>query len=219
MIKACAFFCFALALTASDLQAQSADEAARKLSDAPEVTAPPTSQKEAPADYTSALHRWKTIAEINQWIKEHFCYEPERAKKLAENSPERETTDIYTPEEFYQLKKGVCLDLSRFAVETANRIDSSKHIQYLMIEFEPLILDGSILKKHWVAIYRESAGFYIFADSKRPGHVSGPYGSPEAFIIDYQTFRGRKIVDWKVLLSYQKKKAVKTQRQEWKRKN
>jgi hypothetical protein len=137
----------------------------------------------------------------------------ERAKQLAENSSTREKTGIFSPAELYRSHKGVCIDLGRFAVETINIIDTTKHTQYLMIEFEPLVIDGMTIKKHWLAIYQDTSGYYIFADSKRPGYIAGPYKDVDNFITEYQTFRDRKIISYKVLLSYQKNKKTKAVKQ------
>lgn len=216
IIKTTALICLVLTVFLTELKAQLVSGQLKKLSDAPNDSTTYKSDTPNLIAYETALKQWKTVAEVNKWIKENFRYEIERAKQLAENSAEREKTGIYSPAEFYQIKKGVCLDLSRFAVETTNLIDTSKHVQYLMIEFEPIIIDSSIIKKHWVAIYQDAPGFYIFADSKRPGHIGGPYKNVNDFIVDYQTFRDRKIVSWKVLASYQKKKMEKMMQQKLK---
>ncbi|MEZ4901696.1 MAG: transglutaminase-like domain-containing protein [Spirosomataceae bacterium] len=194
----------------TELKAQSFDNQIKKLSDASnDVPLPRSNSSSALTPYTTALQQWKTVADVHSWIKEHFSYDFERAKQLAENSPTREITGIYSPEELYQSQKGVCIDLTRFTVETVNTIDTTKHLQYLMIEFEPIVIDSMIIKKHWAAIYQEASGYYIFADSKRPGYMAGPYKNVSDFITEYQGFRARKIVSYRVLLSYQKKKMSK----------
>ena len=211
-----AFLCLFITFFLTELKAQLPDEQLKKLSDASSDPTRHSSDTSAQVTYETALQQWNTIAHINKWIKENFRYEIDRAKQLAENSPEREKTGIYSPAELYRIKKGVCVDLSRFAVETTNTVDTSKHVQYLMIEFEPILIDSSIIKKHWVAIYQDTPGYYIFADSKRPGYISGPYKKVDDFIIDYQAFRDRKIVSWNVLASYKKKKMEKMVRQKQK---
>ena len=196
-----------LATGLTGLRAQISDRQLNKLSDAPNDTLLRQSDSAIFfASYEAALKQWKTISDVNNWIKGNFRYDIERAKQLAENSSLREKTGIYSPAELYQTPKGVCIDLSRFAVETINLIDTAKHLQYLMIEFEPIIIDGMSIKKHWAAIYHDTTGYYILADSKRPGHIAGPYENVEDFITEYQTFRDRRIIAYKVLLSYQKKK-------------
>jgi hypothetical protein len=196
------------------LHAQVLSEQLKKLSDAPnDLLVHQSNASEGISSYEASVKQWTTITDVNNWMKQNFHYEINRAKHLAENSSTREKTGIYSPAELYQIKKGVCIDLSRFAVETINIIDTSKHVQYLLIEFEPIMIDSSIIKKHWTAIYQDVLGYYIIADSKRPGHVAGPYQNVDDFISEYQTFRNRKILSWKILPSYEKRKKKKTLQQ------
>ena len=180
-----------------------------KLSDAPDVSSS-NNNIVYPISYNRALQQWKTVVEVNDWIKNNFSYDMERAKKLAENSLDRGKTTIYLPEQFYEIKKGVCVDLSRFTVETINNMDSSKNAQYLMIEFVPMTIDGKIIRKHWIAMYEDIQGYYLLGDSKRPGYIAGPFEKVDDFIKEYEKFRERKIVSWKVLLDYKKLKKKKT---------
>jgi hypothetical protein len=205
-------FCFLLTVFLSETKAQSSQ--IKKLSDASIDPVSNHSGAANPADYTTVVQQWKTVYDVNTWIKENFRYDFTRAKQLAENSAEREKTGIFSPAELYRVKKGVCIDLCRFAVETINIIDTAKHVQYLMIEFEPVLIDSSIIKKHWLAVYHDSSGYYLLADSKRPGYIAGPYIQVADFIAEYQSFRERKIVSWKVLMSYQKKQKQKAVKQD-----
>lgn len=190
------------------INAQSIDE--QKLSDSPNDTTSNKTSLAFPASYDKALQKWKTVTDVNDWIKNNFSYDMERAKKLAENGSERGKINIYSPSEFYQIKKGICVDLSRFTVETINKIDTSKNAQYLMIEFEPITIDGKIIRKHWISIYEDNQGFYLLGDSKRPGDIAGPFEKVDDFIIEYEKYRERKIISWKVLLNYKKVKEKKT---------
>jgi len=207
--KANIILCFLLTAFFNELEAQTVDRQLKKLSDESTDSIPRQSVTSELLSYEKVLQQWKTVSDVTNWIEENFRYDIERAKQLAENSSIREKTNIYSPVELYQAKKGVCIDLSRFAVETINLIDTSKHIQYLMVEFEPIVIDGRIIKKHWMAVYQDSSGYYFIADSKRPGHIAGSYENVDNFIAEYQTFRDRKIVSWKVLTSYEKKKIQK----------
>ena len=215
MTKRNFIFCFMLTVFLTDLKAQTIDAQLMKLSDASNdsiVHQPDTSL----ISYDNALLQWETISDVNIWMKNNFHYDFERANELSENSSTREKTNIYTPLELYQTKKGVCIDLSRFAVETINILDTSIHIQYLMIEFEPIIINGGIIRKHWMAVYQDSLGYYLLADSKRPGYIAGPYKNVDKFIDNYQIFRERKIVSWKILSSYKKTRKKKTIKQKQK---
>jgi len=60
------------------------------------------------------------------------------------------------------------------------------------------------LRRHWVARFERDGHFYFFADSKRPGHVAGPYADNAAYIKDYATYRGRDIVAFRDMQSTEK---------------
>lgn len=203
--KAATVLCSLLAFCAVQTWAQAVEGRWKQLSDAAEDSTPLPPAANT-ISYEEALQQWKTVSDVSHWIKENFRYDMERARLLAENNPSREKTAIFSPAELYQKRKGVCIDLSRFAVETIQAIDTTKRVQYLMIEFDPISINGSIIKKHWMAILQDPAGYYVLADSKRPGYVAGPYANVDDFIREYQAFRERRIVSWKVLRSYQKKK-------------
>jgi hypothetical protein len=188
------------------VRSQSLDPRLKKLSDSPTDSIRPLTSDPGQVPYEKAIQNWKTISDVNNWIKANFRYEMERAKQLANNSSERENISILTPSEFYERKTGICVDLSRFAVETINHMDPSKRMQYLMIDFEPIVIDGKVLTKHWMAVYQDTSGYYTLADSKRPGYIAGPYKNMSAFITEYETFRNRKIITWQVLAGYGKNK-------------
>jgi len=78
-----------------------------------------------------------------------------------------------------------------------------------MMEFDPVVMSGNTLRRHWVASYQRDGRLYFFADSKRPGHVAGPYTTVKQFIDEYAMYRGRRIVSYKDLESYERK--LKTQ--------
>ncbi|MEM7299411.1 MAG: transglutaminase-like domain-containing protein, partial [Bacteroidota bacterium] len=187
------------------LMGQSVDEQ-MKLSDAPEQQ----DKKNAPSGipYLEILESWDHVDSVNQWIDQYFGYDMSRAIKLGEGSAERSKTKILTPEEFYQNPSGVCLDLSRFAVESLRKISEDYKANYLMIEFEPLEIKGSIIRNHWIAVYMDDGLFNFVADSKFPGRKYEGYSDVASFINEYESLRGRKIVNYKIVPSYEKKKKM-----------
>jgi hypothetical protein len=74
-----------------------------------------------------------------------------------------------------------------------------------MIEFAPVTIGGNTLRMHWLASFTRDGKYYFFADSKRPGHIAGPYASATEFIDEYAKYRGRQIVAFRELDSYQRK--------------
>jgi hypothetical protein len=184
--------------------AQNADPA----SDAPDARSlPATAWRDAAtyANYDEALKRWHDADDVNAWIAAHFEYDMQRALRLSEAQRERHgRLPIHAPDAFFAVPKGVCVDLSRFAVETLRRIDPASKPSYLMIEFAPASIQGQVLRRHWVARFQRDGQLYFFADSKRPGHVAGPHADNAAYIKDYAAYRGREIVAFRDMQSTEK---------------
>jgi hypothetical protein len=176
-------------------------------SDAPEYPCNSTVLFKAAGSYEHALQIWKTPEDINAWIAANFSYDMERAVRLSETQRRKdERFSVYLPSEFFNTKAGVCVDLSRFSVETLKRINPQSDPKYLMIEFDPIQITGNTLRLHWLVSFKRNGKTYFFADSKRPGHIAGPYHDVREFINEYAQYRGRKIVAFREVESYQKQR-------------
>lgn len=181
------------------------------------VTADPTSDAPEPrsangrryteaASYGEALKLWRSAEEVNAWIGARFEYDMLRALQLSETQRQANgRMPIHAPEAFFAAPKGVCVDLSRFAVETLRAIVPEARAAYVMIEFDPVSISGNTLRRHWVASFERDGKRYFFADSKRPGHLAGPYGSTQEFIAEYAMYRGRRIVSFREVESFERK--------------
>lgn len=185
-------------------------------SDAPEGRiAVATPLKDAP-DYAAALRLWNGADDVNAWIAARFQYDMARALQLSETQRTRNgRMPITAPAAFHAAPRGVCVDLSRFAVETLRAIDPAARPRYLTIEFDPVTIAGNTLRRHWLVVFERDGGLYFFADSKRPGYMAGPYARTEDFIADYARYRGRTIVSFREAETYERRMrtmAVKEQR-------
>ena len=195
-----------------------AQPAADPASDAPEARPALAAGVKLPASYAEALGTWRSVEEVNAWIGARFEYDFNRAARLSET--QRAMTGrvaIHSPEAFFGKPEGICVDLARFGVETLRAIAPAAKPRYLMIEFDPVVIKGNTLRRHWVVQVERDGGLYFFADSKRPGHVAGPYTSVEAYIAEYSRYRGRPIVAHRSLDSYERRlkaRAEKTVRAE-----
>jgi hypothetical protein len=148
-----------------------------------------------PASYEAALRTWKTPEDIAAWSGPRFAYDIDRALQLSETERLKAGgPPVFAPADMFERPSGTCLDLARFGLETLQRIDPTTQPKYLMLEFEPLHVQGRILRRHWLVSLRRGGSVYVFSDSKRPWLVDGPYESVGAFIEAYQLYRGRKIV-------------------------
>jgi hypothetical protein len=174
-----------------------------------------TSHRAPSLSYEEALHVWQSPEDINGWIAASFSYDTTRALQLSESQrTDNESISIYSPPEFFEAKSGVCVDLSRFAVETLRSIDPHSDPKYFMIEFEPIEIRGDTFRLHWLASFKRDGKTYFFSDSKRPGQITGPYDDTQVFIDQYEQFRGRKIVAFRELESYKKQRRTKAAKQQ-----
>ncbi|MCP4623995.1 MAG: hypothetical protein GY850_10730 [bacterium] len=165
--------------------------------------------------YKKALQVWKSPEDINSWIAANFSYDTSRAIQLSQTRRmKNESVSIYSPSEFFETKTGVCVDLSRFSVETLREINPYSEPKYLMIEFEPIQIKGDTFRLHWLVSFRLNGNVYFFSDSNRPSHIAGPYNDISAFVGEYEQYRGRKIVAFRELYSYKKQRRTKAVKRE-----
>lgn len=187
-------------------------------SDAPESRPALAAGVKLPASYAEALGAWRSVDDVNAWIGARFEYDAHRAARLSETQrAQKGRVEIHGPEAFFAEPSGICVDLARFAVETLRAVAPESKPRYLMIEFDPVVIRGNTLRRHWVAQVERDGGLYYLADSKRPGHVAGPYDSVEAYIEAYSRYRGRPIVAHRALDAYERRmkaRAEKTVRSE-----
>ncbi len=184
-----------------------AAQRADPLSDAPEARSAPSAALIEADSYDQALARWRSADDVNAWIGARFQYDMQRALRLSETQRERGgRLPVHAPETLFQRPHGVCVDLSRFAVETLRRIEPAAKPAYLMIQFDPVTVQGQVLRRHWVARFERDGKLYFFADSKRPGHIAGPYADTAEYIRDYAAYRGRGIVAFREMESTDKQR-------------
>lgn len=165
---------------------------------------------QAVSSYEKVLESWTTPEEISLWVQANFRYDHERAFRFSENRRDvEEGVRVLSPWEFFDAKSGVCLDLSRFCLETLARISPESKPRYLLISFEPVEIKGNTFRQHWMVSFRKKDEVYFFCDSHRPGHMAGPYSKAEDFIQEYGTYRGRKVVSFQELDTYERKKRQK----------
>ena len=160
-----------------------------------------------PASYAKALQTWRTPEDLSAWLGERFEYDVARALRLSETQRARAgTLPIHGPSAFFESPRGVCVDVARFAVESLRAFEPQAKASYLLIEFNPATLSGQTLRRHWVATFERDGQLYVFGDSKRPGFLAGPYADTAAFIADYARYRGREVVAFRQLPSYERQR-------------
>jgi hypothetical protein len=178
--------------------------AADPRSDAPDARIVAAIATPAPPSYDAALRSWRGAGDVNDWIGSHFAYDAPRSMLLSETQRGAARLAIHRPEDFYAEPSGVCVDLARFGVETLRAIDPGARPFYLMLEFAPLEIAGNVLRRHWMAGFERGGHRWFFADSKRPGHLAGPYEGTKAFVDEYAAYRHREVVAFRELESYER---------------
>jgi hypothetical protein len=180
--------------------------AADPASDAPGARFTDQARFTQAGTYAETLKRWRSAEDVNAWIGAKFEYDRARALQLSETQRQQNgRLPIHSPEAFFAAPSGVCVDLARFGVETLRTIDPAAKPAYVMIEFDPVKIAGNTLRRHWVASFERDGQRYFFADSKRPGHLAGPYASTQEYIDDYARYRGRQIVAYREVESYERR--------------
>lgn len=180
--------------------------AADPLSDAPEDRQQSFHKVRDFPSYAQAVQAWRTPEDLNAWIGAKFEYDGARSMLLSETQrAQKPGPAIYPPAEFFAAPKGICVDLSRFAVETLRAVAPELKARYVMIEFDPAVIRGNTLRRHWVAVFESDGQRYFFADSKRPGHMAGPYATTQAFLDGYAKYRGREIVAFRELETFRRR--------------
>lgn len=201
-LAACAFAAVANAKASAD-----------PASDAPESRPVAEAGLKLPATYAAALGAWRSVEDVNTWIGARFEYDLQRATRLSETQRAMQgRVEIHSPETFFGKPDGICVDLARLAVETLRVVAPESKPRYLMIEFDPVVIKGNTLRRHWVTQVERDGSLYFFADSKRPGHVAGPYDSVEAYVEAYSRYRGRPIVAHRSLDSYERRLKARAQK-------
>lgn len=179
--------------------------AADPSSDAPEDGGRRITAFKDASSYEEALRVWQGAEDVNAWIGARFSYDMARAMRLSETQRRGAgSLPIHPPARFFAEPSGVCVDLARFGVETLRAIDPGAQPRYLMIEFAPVSVAGNTLRMHWVTSFRRDGRYYFFADSKRPGHIAGPYDSLQAFVAEYAAYRGRRILAFREADGYER---------------
>jgi hypothetical protein len=112
--------------------------AADPNSDAPEGRERPAGHVPEFATYAQAVQAWRTPEDVNAWIGAKFEYDGERSMLLSETQrAQKPGPPIHPPAEFFAAPRGICVDLSRFGVETLRAVAPELKARYLMIAGVP----------------------------------------------------------------------------------
>lgn len=184
---------------------------AEDFTDETELRSVSSTVPETLESYENALQTWKTPEDINAWIASNFSYDMNRSMRLSETQVTQQgQPTIYAPSKLFYIKSGTCVDLAHFAVETMKIVCPQYDSKYLMIEFDPITINGNMLRRHWLVSFKRNGQKYFFADSNRPGLIVGPFNASEEFMREYERYRERRVVAFREMESCRKDQRIRT---------
>ena len=140
------------------------------------------------ASYEETVAQWKSYQDVADWFRKSFAYETSRL--LSKGSNPR------SPAETFRLKKGVCYDAAKFAIDALNRIDPGYRAKAIFIK------NRLGPPHHWVAGFTENGKLYImdYGAGMRWSKMNGIHGPYES-LSDYEKFLSSLTMD-KFILEY-----------------
>ena len=142
-----------------------------------------TSQTQAPQvgppqgkGYAETVSSWKSYEDLVRWMEKEFSFDAERFRKFEGTLPPPRS-----PEETFQLRSGIYVDVASFAKATLNRINPSYKAQIVVIFVRPYGYN------HYVCSFKKDGKIFIMdygTPYKALTGVHGPYNSLE----DYRKF-------------------------------
>ncbi len=126
--------------------------------------------------YIETVSSWKSYEDLAKWMENEFSFDAERFKKFEGTLPPPRS-----PEETFQLRSGIYVDVAAFAKATLNRINPSYKAQIVVIFMRPYGYN------HYVCSFSKEGRVFIMdygTPYKALTGIHGPYNSLE----DYRKF-------------------------------
>jgi len=126
--------------------------------------------------YAETISAWQSYEDLVRWMEKEFTFDAERFRKFEGTLPPPRT-----PEETFQFRSGIYVDVATFAKTTLNRINPSYSAQVVVIFMRPYGYN------HYVCSFKKDGKIFIMdygTPYKALTGVHGPYNSLE----DYRKF-------------------------------
>lgn len=123
--------------------------------------------------YAETISEWKYYQDLVKWMENEFSFDAERYKKYEGTLPVPRT-----PEETFQLKSGIYVDIAPFLKETLNRINRSYNAKIVVLMTRPYRFN------HYVCSFQKGGRLFIMdygTPFKEVTGVHGPYASLEEY--------------------------------------
>jgi len=134
--------------------------------------------------YAETISAWQSYEDLVRWMEKEFTFDAERFRKFEGTLPPPRT-----PEETFQFRSGIYVDVATFAKTTLNRINPSYSAQVVVIFMRPYGYN------HYVCSFRRDGKIFIMdygTPYKSLTGVHGPYNSLEDYRKFYETHQAVK---------------------------
>jgi hypothetical protein len=141
---------------------------------APETVVAPVK----PKTYSEAVSQWKSDEDVLKWLQEEFKFDTARFKRFEGTLPPPRT-----PEETFQFRSGIYVDVATFAREALHRINPTYQARIVVLLVRPSVLN------YYVCSFRKGGKLFIFDFGTPYPSVTGmhgPYNSLEELRIFYE---------------------------------
>ena len=145
-----------------------------------------TSQTQAPQvgppqgkGYAETVSSWKSYEDLVRWMEKEFSFDAERFRKFEGTLPPPRS-----PEETFQFRSGIYVDVATFAKATLNRINTLYKAQIVVIFMRPYGYN------HYVCSFKKDGKIFIMdygTPYKALTGIHGPYNSLEEYRKFYET--------------------------------
>ena len=123
--------------------------------------------------YAETISEWKSHQDLVKWMEEDFSLDTGRYKKYEGTLPAPRT-----PEETFQLRSGIYVDVAFFIKETLNRINPSYSARVVILLTRPNRFN------HYVCSFKKGGSLFILdygTPYKEVTGIHGPYRSLEEY--------------------------------------
>jgi hypothetical protein len=126
--------------------------------------------------YGETVSEWGSYQDVVKWMENDFSFDKERYEKFKGTLPIPRT-----PEETFQLKSGIYIDVAMFSKETLNRINPSYKAQIVILIIRPYGFN------HYVCSFKKEGKLFIMDYGTPYKEVTGIHG-PYSSLKEYKTF-------------------------------
>lgn len=126
--------------------------------------------------YAEMISEWKSYQDLVKWMEKEFSFDAERYKKYEGTLPVPRT-----PEETFQHKSGIHVDVAMFLKATLNRVDPSYNARVVVLLTRPYRFN------HYACSFEKGGKVFIMDYGTPYAEITGVHG-PYSSLEEYKQF-------------------------------